>query len=201
MEAIFDKIGVNKALVYLNFISDRRNPDQPLLQTFLNKLINEGIFTQKTLDGMIEEELKKPSVSMANVETVMSCSSLNRRDSEFTNMNLLKEYKSTTEVFDYNAKENNEIKINNALKAANGNQELLWKGFCNYSYKTESIENDKLEKDSKPISELIVSSYSVNSNYLNDSETEDALESEKDLLQSHLENEKIMEKLNEGKSN
>ena len=166
MEAIFYKMTPKRALAYIDFVFDKRIPDQPLLEIFLNKLIKDRIFTQESLNKLIEEELNKPSVSLANLDTIMSRSSL-ERDSDFADMNLLKEKDN-----DMIVKETIEGKAEKFLKAPTGTQDLLWKNFTDYSYKQENIGNECLQKDSKAVSELIVSSYSVASNYLNDSDTE-----------------------------
>lgn len=180
MEAIFEKMTVKRTLAYIDFLFDQRAPDQPLLEMFLNKIVKDKIFTQESLDKLIEEELKKPSESLNNLESVMSRSSLERRNSEFATINILKE----------NNGENPPKGViegmtgNNYLKPPTGNQAMLWKGITNSSDKTEMIGNEKIGKDSKAVSELIISSYSVASNYLNDSDTEGNVEQENQLNNS-----------------
>jgi len=193
---IIDKIGIKNAFSIISDIEEELQEDAlpvALWSMFKEKIIALNLFTRERLDQAIEEESLRPSSSVAAVlsSNVSSTVDLKRSGSNLAYIQTVESLKSRRTDSYFAKKSNVEIVTRPHSKFSNtlANDDILRQKESPLLNIQKSISESKVEirkdhfasktsnkpspkmrfRDSEDLSELNVSSYSVNSGYLRDS--------------------------------
>ena len=186
LSAIIEKVHTKTALKYMREIEKTMEKDkrscEPMLESFLDKLVTAKHFTRQELNQLIDEELRRPSVSMANLDgsNVSEFTMNGRNISVFTNT-YGGELKMKVDAFSKGNSYGAEGLLYQVSKESPfklSNEDQPWKSEAIVKPNNKLQENYNHREEAGPTkSEHSASSYSVASNYLNQSAVDDSLAS------------------------